>query len=154
MHIWDWALMAYGRPGVADACLSLQDDHAQNVPFLLWAAWAEVGDEALLARAAEAARMWDALAVTPLRAVRRALKPPHPPVSDAAREALRDDIKAAELRAERVLLETLAGLGPRDGGVPTLEALERASRAWSPGAPREALARLGAALEQDRENRP
>jgi uncharacterized protein (TIGR02444 family) len=37
---WEWALDAYARPGVAEACLELQDVHGQNVPLLLWAAWA------------------------------------------------------------------------------------------------------------------
>jgi len=147
MDIWDWALAVYARPGVSDACLVLQDAHGQNVPLLLWAVWAEARDPALLGRAAEATRAWDAVAVGPLRAVRRALKAASPPVADAAREALRDDVKGAELRAERVLLETLAGLGGRNGGAPALEALEAASRAWGNQAPRAALAVLAAALE-------
>lgn len=147
MDIWDWALDAYGRPGVAEACLALQDAHGQNTPLLLWAVWAEAQDADLLARAAEAARGWDAVAVSPLRAIRRALRAAQPPVDDRAREALREDVKAAELHAERVLLETLAALGPRYGGAPALAALEAASRAWGAPAPREALAALAAALE-------
>ena len=43
----------------------------------------------------------------PRRGVRGALKPAFPPVDDGAREALREDVKAAELRAERVLMEIL-----------------------------------------------
>ena len=147
MDIWDWALAAYARPGVAEACLALQDDHGQNAPFLLWAVWAEADDPALLKEAAAAARAWDAVAVTPLRTVRRALKAPQPPVVDANREALREDVKGAELHAERVLLQTLAMLGGRGGGAPALTALEAASRAWDQAAPREALAALAAALE-------
>jgi uncharacterized protein (TIGR02444 family) len=147
MDIWDWSLAVYARPGVADACLTLQDAHGQNVPLLLWAVWAEARDPALLARGAEATRAWDAVAVRPLREIRRTLKTPQPPVADAAREALREDVKDAELRAERVLLETLAGLGRRGGGAPALEALEAASHAWGNPAPRAALAVLAAALE-------
>lgn len=147
MGVWEWALAAYGRPGVAEACLTLQDDHGQNVPLLLWAVWAEAEDPGLVARAAEVTRAWDLAAVAPLRAVRRTLKAPHPAIGDAARESLREDVKAAELRAERVLLETLADLGPRYGGAPALKALEAASRAWGTPAPPEALAALAAALE-------
>jgi uncharacterized protein (TIGR02444 family) len=146
MQIWDWSLEAYGRPGVSEASLALQDAHGQNTPLLLWAVWAEASDPTLLSRAAEVARSWDAVAVTPLRQVRRALKPAHSPVADAAREALREEVKAAELRAERVLLETLAALGPGDGGAPALQALEAASRAWGQAAPRDALAVLAVAL--------
>lgn len=39
MRLWDWAVAAYGAPGVGEACLTLQDSHDQNVPVLLWSAW-------------------------------------------------------------------------------------------------------------------
>ena len=147
MAIWEWALEAYAREGVAEACLALQDAHGQNVPFLLWAVWAEAADPASLRAAADVARAWDAVAVTPLRAVRRDLKTPRPPVDDGAREALREDIKAAELRAERLLLETLAAqTGARRGGAPALDALKAASQAWGSPAPDADLAALARAL--------
>jgi uncharacterized protein (TIGR02444 family) len=147
MSIWDWTLRAYGRPGVPEACLRLQDQFGQNTDLLLWAVWAETADPALLARAAEATRRWEAVALAPLREVRRALKAPAPPVEDAQREGLREDVKAAELRAERVLLETLAGLSGDDrGGAHALAALEAASAAWKPAAPAVELAALAAAL--------
>jgi uncharacterized protein (TIGR02444 family) len=150
MDLWDWTLEAYAQPGVPEACLSLQDEHGQNTPLLLWAVWAEAGDAALLARAAEVAHRWDDLAVTPIRAVRRALKPPAPGVADTDREGLREDVKAVELRAERVLMETLEALkGP--GGTPALAALKAASKAWGSvargsAAPDDALAALAVAL--------
>jgi uncharacterized protein (TIGR02444 family) len=147
MPIWEWTLEAYGRPDVAETCLRLQDEFGQNTDLLLWAVWAEAKDPAVLARAAELARHWDETALAPLRAVRRALKPVLPPVEDAAREGLREDVKAAELRAERVLLETLADLaGEAGGGAHALEALEAASAAWKPAAPATELAALAAAL--------
>ena len=146
MGLWEWTLRAYGRDGVPEACLALQDAHGQNTSLLLWAVWAEAADPDLLARAAEAAHRWEATALAPLRAVRRALKPALPPVSDKAREGLRDDVKAAELRAERVLMETLEAMGKRQGGAHALAALEAASKAWSKSAPADALAELAAAL--------
>jgi uncharacterized protein (TIGR02444 family) len=146
MSLWAWTLEAYGQPGVAQACLALQDDHGQNTSLLLWAVWAEAADADLLARAADAAHSWEATALVPLRAVRRALKAPAPPVADAAREGLRDDVKAAELRAERVLMETLEAMGGARGGAHALAALEAASRAWGKPAPANALAALAAAL--------
>lgn len=146
MGLWDWALDAYGREGVPEACLILQDAHGQNTSLLLWAVWAETADADLLARGAEAARRWDGLALQPLRAVRRALKPPVPGVEDAAREGLRDEVKAAELRAERVLMETLEAITEGQGGVSALAALEAASAAWGPPAPAAALAALATAL--------
>lgn len=146
MGIWDWALEAYAQPGVPDACLTLQDEHGQNTSLLLWAVYAEVNDPVLLARAAEAARAWDATALKPLREVRRALKPPLPPFGDGARQELREEVKAVELAAERLLLETLEGLSRGRGGARALQALEAASKAWDKPAPADALARLAAAL--------
>jgi uncharacterized protein (TIGR02444 family) len=147
MSIWDWTLRAYGRPGVPEACLALQDRFGQNTDLLLWAVWAEVKDAELLNRAVEVTRRWDAVALLPLREVRRGLKPALAPVEDAARERLREDVKACELQAERVLLETLAELtGEARGGAHALDALKAAAAAWKPGAPDEELAALAAAL--------
>ena len=147
MSLWDWTLEAYARPGVPEATLMLQDEHGQNTSLLLWAVWAEAADPALLTRAAEAAHRWEDVALVPLRAVRRALKAPAPPVTDDAREALREDVKSAELRAERVLMETLAELSPGGrGGASALAALEAASTAWGRAAPADALAALAIAL--------
>ena len=146
MGLWDWAVSTYARAGVAPACLALQDEHGQSVSYLLWAAWAQVADPRSLVRAADIARRWEAQALAPLRDLRRALKPGFPGVPDSAREALREDVKAAELRAERVLLDGLEALGGRASGGDTLEALERASAAWGIPAPANALAALAAAL--------
>ena len=49
--LWDWTLAAYAQPGVADACLRLQDQHGQNTSLLLWAVWAEAADADQLGRA-------------------------------------------------------------------------------------------------------
>ena len=146
MAIWEWALEAYARPGVPEAALALQDEHGQNTSFLLWAVYAEAKDPALLARAAAATRAWDRTALVPLRDVRRALKPPMPPVDDTARLSLREEVKALELAAERLLLETLDGMSQGQGGAHALEALEAASQAWEKRAPAGALAELAAAL--------
>src|SRR6478672_11185915 len=99
MSLWDWTLSAYARPGVPEACLTLQDAHGQNTSLLLWAVWAEAADPDLMARAADVARRWEALALSPIRAVRRALKPAFEGIGDGPREGLREDVKSAELRA-------------------------------------------------------
>jgi uncharacterized protein (TIGR02444 family) len=145
--IWDWALAAYARPGVPEACLALQDRHGQNTSFLLWAVWAETADPVLLCRAAEVAVGWEKIALVPLREVRRALKPDYPPVQAPAREGLREDVKAAELRAERLLMEALESLaGAASGRAHAFDALKAAAAAWRSPAPDEALAALAAAL--------
>jgi uncharacterized protein (TIGR02444 family) len=141
LSLWDWAVSTYERPGVADACLALQDRYGQNVSFLLWAIWASP-EEAALKQGAKLARDWDQAVLSPLRGVRRALKTP--PFKD---DSLRETVKAAELDAERLLLLALSKLAaPVDGDA--LEALTAASTAWGAGAaaPRAPLQRLAAAV--------
>lgn len=147
MSLWDWTLEAYAQPGVPAATLSLQDEYGQNTSYLLWAVWAEGPDADALRMGAEAAKAWDAKVLKPIREVRRTLKPAFPGIGDDAREGLRDDVKAAELRAERVLMETLEGLASAArGGRPALESLKAASAAWGQPAPDDALATLAGAL--------
>jgi uncharacterized protein (TIGR02444 family) len=146
MALWDWTLEAYAQAGVPEACLTLQDDYGLNTSLLLWAVWAEAADPGLLARAVAVTRRWDELALTPVRRVRRALKASVAGVADAAREGLREDVKAVELRAERVLMESLEALGGDAGGAHALEALEAVAKAWGKPVPADALAALAAAL--------
>lgn len=145
--LWDWTLAAYAQAGTPEATLKLQDEYGQNTSFLLWAVWAEGPDAVALAEGARIAKAWDAAVLKPIRQVRRDLKPAFEGVDDGAREGLREDVKAAELRAERVLMEALAELAASaSGGVPALEALKTASVAWGPPAPDDTLAELAAAL--------
>lgn len=152
MSLWGWAVAAYAAEGVAEACVELQDTAGQNVPLLLWAAWAAATGRALDEDALEAgcdtARAWQETAIAPLRAVRRALKPRAPDLDDAAREAVRDQVKAAELAAERHLLAALEALAPPSGGPsrPPLDAMVAAARQWSPMTPRAGLVRLAERL--------
>lgn len=148
MALWDWMLAAYARPGIPETCLTLQDEFGQNTSVLLWAAWARPADANLLERATRTAHAWDETTLHPLRAVRRALKAPAPPVADAAREGLREDVKAAELRAERVLAETLEALGgtPKSDRGSALAAMTAVVKAWGRPAPVDALAALAAGL--------
>lgn len=150
--LWDWSVAAYGAPGVADACLTLQDHHEQNVPLLLWSAWvAATGrrpDEETIEAACDTARAWDGVVVAPLRAVRRTLKAPVPDIDDGPRQSVRDRVKALELEAERHLLEALEALAPAPDGAPrpAIEGLTATTRLWSRVTPRPALIRLAEAL--------
>jgi uncharacterized protein (TIGR02444 family) len=152
MSLWDWALTAYAAEGVADACLELQDSAGQNIPLLLWAAWCaaegRTPDEDALEAAADTARAWQETAIAPLRAVRRALKPRAPDLDDEAREAVRAQVKAVELEAERRLLLALEALPPASTGPaqPPLAAMVAAARVWSPMTPRAGLVRLAERL--------
>ena len=150
--LWDWSLAAYATPGVADACLHLQDAAGQNVPLMLWAAWsATTGrrpDEDDVEAACDTARAWADSAVTPLRGIRRALKSAIPDLDAAAREAVRDQIKAVELLAERKLLDGLEALAPAPSGPPrpAIEGLVEVARVWARVVPRPALVELAERL--------
>lgn len=147
MALWDWAVEAYGRPQVAEAALALQDEHGQNTCFLLWSVWARGPEPKTMVRAAELARSWEDQVLAPLRQARRNLKPEASGVDAAARLALRENVKAAELQAERVLLEALEALTGRHAGdeAPAV-ALRRAAVAWGAVVPGSALGRLAEAL--------
>ena len=147
MATWDWMLRVYARPGAPEACLRLQDDHGQNTSYLLWAIYAGVDDQDLLAKAAAVARAWDDSALIRLREVRRALKLPAPPIGDGPREALREQVKALELSAERLLIETLDAMTQIRGTATPIAALAAASKAWGVEAPAAALADLAAIFE-------
>ena len=150
--LWDWAVRAYASDGVSKACLHLQDAAGQNVPLLLWAAWtARTGrrpDADAVEAACDIARAWQDTAIAPLRSVRRALKGRNPDLDDAAREAVRAQVKAVELEAERRLLAALEALtAPPEGAPrPVLDALIAVARRWSPTTPRAGLTELAERL--------
>lgn len=152
MTLWDWAVAAYKRDQVSEACLALQDFHEQNVCLMLWGAWcAETGrypDEDTLEAAADTARAWETTTVAPLRAVRRTLKAPVPDLDTDARLAVREQIKAVELAAERHLLLQLQDLAPAPNGAsrPVLEGMADAARLWERIIPRPALKTLAERL--------
>ena len=133
---------------MAQGCLDLQDEHGQCTPYLLWAAWAAQSgrglDEATLVKGADLAHRWEPVFIKPVRAVRRALKPSFDGVADDLREALREQVKAVELAAEKTLmlsLEALALIAP-SGSVTVQQALEQATALWTPSAPKNSLMAL------------
>jgi uncharacterized protein (TIGR02444 family) len=152
MTFWSWALEVYARPDASPACLRLQDNYDQCVPYLLWAAWAAAEGRSLsadvLKRGAAVAHRWEQAATGPLRQSRRALKWSLDGVSDPAREALRGEIKALELKAEQTVMAALEALTPAPAGpaLPLDAALAAAAGTWRVPAPASALGRLAKAL--------
>jgi uncharacterized protein (TIGR02444 family) len=75
---WRFSLAFYARPGIAPACLKLQDRHGADVNLVLLALWLGTRghrlDAAAGARLARRARRWQSPLITPLRRVRRGLK--------------------------------------------------------------------------------
>lgn len=147
-RLWTWAVEQYARPGAADACLHLQDAHGQSVPLLLWALWsAGEGRAPDLQAGARAARSWEDEAVGPLRRLRRALKALD---ADADREAVRDQVKAVELDAERRLLNALERLPALPGPTEAPPALlAAAAEAFGTPTPPESFERLLRALNPE-----
>lgn len=109
--LWDFAVALYTRPGVADLCLALQDNHSVNVNVLLYARWLETQQLPLeLSAAMACVGDWDIRYVQALRKLRRALKQEFAADLDQV-AAVREHIKMAELRAEQqelLWLERLA----------------------------------------------
>jgi uncharacterized protein (TIGR02444 family) len=106
--LWSFSLSTYARPGVEPACLQLQSAGI-NVCLLLCGLWlAERGvtcNEQRLQQLRSVAEPWDADVVQPLRALRVNWKVVA--TDDSELNALREQVKALELEAERHLLVRL-----------------------------------------------
>jgi uncharacterized protein (TIGR02444 family) len=108
---WRFSLGFYRQPGVADACIALQEQAGVDVNLLLFLLW-----HATLKRAVSVAEVeelerriapWRDATVIALRTVRRALKSPPALVAAATAELFRTKIKAVELEAERLQQEAM-----------------------------------------------
>jgi len=111
---WRFSVKFYAVPGVAPACIELQDRAKVDVNllfFLLWnATESRAFDDADVAELDRLAGAWRDMAVVPLREVRRALKSPPPVMAPDAAEGFRTRIKAVELEAERLQQEAMYDL--------------------------------------------
>ncbi len=123
--LWEFSLYHYARPGVSDLCLRLQDEHGANVNIVLWTLWlglrGQLLDAAQLAQAQRKVHAWDQHYILPLRQLRRRLKVEFG-TSDDSIEAVRTQIKQAELLAEKHLqrlLEALSDSGEQNAVVHT-----------------------------------
>jgi uncharacterized protein (TIGR02444 family) len=111
---WRFSLQFYRQPGVAEACIKLQEEAGVDVNLLLFLLWH--GAQARALSAAEVGLLdqkiagWRNLTVIPLRAIRRALKSPPGLVETGTAEAFRTRIKAVELEAERLQQEAMYDL--------------------------------------------
>jgi uncharacterized protein (TIGR02444 family) len=107
---WDFSVRFYRRPGVAPACLELQDRLGVDVNILLFSIWTARRGIRLqgvtLASAVEFSRHWSGNVVSRLRAVRRFLKPHGVP-------ELRGRVARLELDSERYEQQALRGLLPK-----------------------------------------
>lgn len=118
--LWRFSTAVYGRPGVKEACLALQDA-GLDVNIALWIVWTVITgrDPApALAQAEDLSALWRTRVVQRLRDARDRLKtvPAFIDPDEAAR--LRQRVLATELDAERLQQTALAALAP---GCPPLD---------------------------------
>jgi uncharacterized protein (TIGR02444 family) len=111
---WHFSLGLYRAPGVADACIRLQDEAGVDVNllfFLLWNASLKRQFSSNDVHAVDSAIAgWRNTAVIPLREIRRALKSTPGLIEPGAAELFRTRVKGLELEAERLQQETLFAL--------------------------------------------
>ena len=106
--LWNYCLNLYARPGVEQACLDLQS-RGMDVCLLLCAAWLETRgvacDESRLGQLSARAGPWQREVVQPLRQLRTQWR--EAAAHDDVLAALRVQVKALELEAERTMLRRL-----------------------------------------------
>ena len=122
---WSFSTKLYGRPGVAPACLALQDRYGCDVNLILFALWAARCGRALGAAEFEALdatlASWRGRMIEPIRALRRTLKADAlgaaPQLAERVRAKLLQAELAAEQAAQDILMRTLPLPDPADGEI-------------------------------------
>ena len=114
---WDFSLSNYGRDGVAQTCLTLQDAFNLDVNVLLYGGWLAAMDQCLTADHLAGMEViiapWRERVVLPLRRLRRDWRD-YPVASD-----LRDEVKTLELRAEQQQQDMMLAFYAAAGELPT-----------------------------------
>jgi uncharacterized protein (TIGR02444 family) len=128
---WRFSVKFYAVPGVAPACIELQDQAKVDVNVLFFLLWNATEKRALSAvdvdEVERAIGAWRDMTVVPIRNVRRALKSPPPVMAADTAEGLRTRIKAVELEAERLQQEALYDMAQSGRlGQPAASAIEAA----------------------------
>ena len=111
---WRFSLRFYRQPGVADACIALQEKAGVDVNLLLFLFWHAMRKRALSKKDVEMLEAgvgtWREATVIPLRTIRRKLKSPPDLIAPATAELFRTKVKAIELEAERLQQEAMYAL--------------------------------------------
>ena len=128
---WRFSLGFYAIPGVAPACLELQDEANVDVNLLLFLLFLAQEGRAVtrddVARIDASIAPWRAEVVEPLRTIRRQLKTGVGDIPPASSEALRTMVKKIELEAERLEQGRLESEAPNLGKPGPVEAAARAN---------------------------
>lgn len=104
---WDFSVALYAKPGVAPACLDLQERHGIDVNALMFCVWLGTSGRGPAPREAleaafDAVGPWHQAVVRALRPLRRRLKPGFEPIDPALVQGLRARIQKVEIDAEHV----------------------------------------------------
>ena len=110
---WAFALAVYARPGVTEACLTLQNVLGVDVMLLMMVTFAAVKHRILLTpdeieAMDTSCRPWRDHVVRKLRAIRTELKTGPAPAPSRATEQFRSQVKALELQGEKIENQLLA----------------------------------------------
>jgi uncharacterized protein (TIGR02444 family) len=150
---WRFSLKFYAVPGVAPACIALQDDAGVDVNLLFFLLWNATQGRALnvddVKELNATIGIWREATVIPLRAIRRAMKTGPSILAPEATEAFRTRIKQIELEAERLQQEamyamaqtsryTASGLGPTEAARISIASYQSVLRAF-PRAPLDVI---------------
>lgn len=121
--LWRFSLRTYGAPGVATACLALQDACGADVNLMLFCCWLGVEgrllNKRLLRKSAAAVSAWQSEVLQPLRRARHAVKKGIAAVPQEWSAHMRTGFAAMELDAdyaEQLVLAEQAELVPRHAG--------------------------------------
>ena len=111
-NFWDFSVDLYARPGVASACLDLQELYRLDVNLILFCFWHGHAygraDRELMESVVAFSSQWRAQIVQPLRNARTWMKlNAHP---NKQFDSLRERIKADELIAEKIQQEQIDSL--------------------------------------------
>ncbi|MFQ5635183.1 MAG: TIGR02444 family protein [Gammaproteobacteria bacterium] len=104
---WEYSLSIYGEPGVADACIFLQDKFGLDVNLLLFCVWFAASGRGPLEAAdiddcIKRTRDWRSRVVEPLRAIRRACRDEPLGVPEFLLQVFQPLMRDIELDAEHV----------------------------------------------------
>ena len=120
---WRYSLRAWSQPGIAQACLALQETCGADANLVLFCCWlgqsGRSADVRLLRRAIARVSAWRREVTEPLRLVRGAIKGGVRGIPPRLRARVRKRVLSAELDAENAEQLVLAGLARgarRNGG--------------------------------------
>jgi uncharacterized protein (TIGR02444 family) len=113
---WRFSLAFYARPGVADACLRLQDEAQVDINVMLYLLFLAQCGRTLtcteVARIDQGVAQWRTQVVSALRTIRRRLKTPLGAFEPSLTNALRNGVKRIELDAEHLQQDAMQRLFP------------------------------------------